>query len=208
MREAARIITGCTRSTPVHALLAEAGLTPVPDCRTNPSGALPGEGAGPPNRGSPSPGSRRRSVNKTSVSHRLATGGPGDVERGGHHGADRAGHAGACRRREAKIHLQSLPQEAIWVWTDGSATEGVLDGGAGALIVWPDGEEQEISAPAGGLCSSYRAELVALREAVGHLRDKPTHTTLPIVVCTDSQAALSALRSGPAEQRTQLNRAV
>ena len=34
MREAARIITGCTRSTPVHALLAEAGLTPVADRRT------------------------------------------------------------------------------------------------------------------------------------------------------------------------------
>ena len=31
MREAARIITGCTRSTLVYALLAEAGLTPVAD---------------------------------------------------------------------------------------------------------------------------------------------------------------------------------
>ena len=34
MREAARIITGCTRSTPVHALMAEAGLTPVSSRRT------------------------------------------------------------------------------------------------------------------------------------------------------------------------------
>ena len=63
----------------------------------HPGGALPGEGAGPPSRGSPPTGSRHRSTNKTPVSHRLAPGGPGGVERGGHHGTDRAGHAGARR---------------------------------------------------------------------------------------------------------------
>ena len=118
------------------------------------------------------------------------------------------GTSAATRRREASLHLSSLPQCATWVWTDGSATGGVLDGGAGAWIEWPDGEHQELRAPAGRLCSSYRAELIALREAFTYLIDHPAHTEDPLVVCTDSQAALAALRSGPAEQRTQLNRAV
>ena len=108
-------------------------------------------------------------------------------------------------------YLEHLSQQAIWVWTDGSATAGVQDGGAGALIKWPDGGSQEITVPAGALCSSYRAEMVALREALGYLRDHPAHTdtdTETLIVCTDSQAALSALRSGPAEQRSSLNRDV
>ena len=108
------------------------------------------------------------------------------------------GTSAEVRRRKAAAHLESLPQQATWVWTDGSATAGVLDGGAGVLIEWPDGSTHEISAPAGALCSSYRAEMVALREALGYLRDHPAHTDSEslIVVCTDSQAALSALRSG------------
>ena len=36
----------------------------------------------------------------------------------------------------------------------------------GALIVWPNGEEHSIRAPAGYLCSIFRAEMVALRAAL------------------------------------------
>ena len=80
---------------------------------------------------------------------------------------------------------------------------------AARVSEWSDGSTHEISAPAGALCSSYRAEMVALRETLGYLRDHPAHsdTESLIVVCTDSQAALSAL-GGPAEQRSSLNRDV
>ena len=53
--------------------------------------------------------------------------------------------------------------------------------------------------------------MVALREALGYLRDHPARTdtdTETLIVCTDSPAALSALRSGPAKQRSSLNRDV
>ena len=42
------------------------------------------------------------------------------------------------------------------------------------------------------LCSSYRAEMVALREALSYLLGHPAHTEGPLVVCTDSQSALMA----------------
>ena len=64
-------------------------------------------------------------------------------------------------REAATLHLAALPQGGTWVWTDGSAADGVAKGGAGALIVWPNGEEDVIRTPAGQLSSSYRAEMVA-----------------------------------------------
>ena len=52
----------------------------------------------------------------------------------------RTGASAAERERAAALHLASLPQCAIWLWTDGSAEGGVSKGGAGTVIVWPDKE--------------------------------------------------------------------
>ena len=111
-------------------------------------------------------------------------------------------------RRAAQRHLASLPQRATWVWTDGSADGGVRNGGAGAYIEWPDGTTTELRSPAGRLCSSFRAELTALLSALQHLLDHPAHTQLPVVICTDSQSALAALREGPTGQKTPLGASV
>ena len=46
--------------------------------------------------------------------------------------------------------------------------------------------------------------MTALLSALNHLLDHAAHTELPVVVCTDSQSALAALREGPAAQRTPL----
>ena len=54
--------------------------------------------------------------------------------------------------------------QAIWIWSDGSAEDGVTAGGGGALITLPSGEESEIRTPAGAVGSSTRAELVAMRQ--------------------------------------------
>ena len=106
------------------------------------------------------------------------------------------------------MHLAALPQCVTWVWSDVSVTEGVTNGGAGALIIWPDGEELEIRSPAGRLCSSYRAEMVALNAALTHLLKNPTHVEDPIVTCRDSQSALASLCGGPAAQSSPLGVAV
>ena len=64
----------------------------------------------------------------------------------------------------------------------------------------PDGETRELRAAAGRLCSSYAAEMVALNTALAHLLAQPAHTRDPVVVCTDSQAALRRLQRGPPVQ--------
>ena len=109
--------------------------------------------------------------------------------------------AGAQKKKEvADNYLAALPQCATWVWTDGSAEGGVTNGGAGALIEFPDGETAELREAAGRLCSSYRAEMVALRAALTHLRDHPAHDEDPVMLCTDSKAALAKFRRGPPGQ--------
>ena len=96
------------------------------------------------------------------------------------------GASAAQKKRAAELHLQALPQRATWLWTDGSVEGGVENGGAGVYIDYPDGTSQEIRQAAGSLCSSYRAEMVALRAATEYILEHPAHTEDPVVFCTDS----------------------
>ena len=118
------------------------------------------------------------------------------------------GASDETKRETALHHLQSLPQCATWMWSDGSADAGVYSGGAGALIVWPDDEREEVRAPAGRLCSSFRAEMVALHAALTYIQEHPAHESDPIVICTDSQSALAALREGPSAQSSSLGASI
>ena len=107
------------------------------------------------------------------------------------------------RRRATEERLETLPTDATWIWSDGSVSEGVHSGGGGALITGPGGDTREVRVAAGRLCSSTRAELFALRAALEELLDMADRDALrPIVICTDSMAALALLQSGPAAQRS------
>ncbi|XP_043213789.1 ribonuclease H-like [Amphibalanus amphitrite] len=113
------------------------------------------------------------------------------------------------RRERAEEHLATLPDDAVWVWSDGSAEGGVSAGGSGALIILPSGEEHELRAPAGKICSSTRAELVAIRGALEMLlRLEGGLAESPVIVCADSQEALATLASGAGSQATALGAAV
>ena len=105
-------------------------------------------------------------------------------------------------------HLAGLTQDAIWAWTDGSADGGVLRGGAGALIIGADDDRAELRRPAGTLCSSFRAEMVALQMTLDHILDQHRDTAEPVIICTDSMSAVAALREGPSAQRTARGAAV
>ena len=230
LRAAARAVTGCPRSTPAHAVLAEAGITPVA-ARTKTLAArfLAKSLALPPD-------DPLRTVGEATVRGRLTSvTGWREVGRAvwGAAGISPpiepllprrvppweetaatisfslsvgaslpAGASPEVKKTQALFHLTALPQCATWAWTDGSAAGGVLNGGAGAFIEEPGGATHALRAPAGHLCSSFRAELTALQSALAHLIDHPTHPEDPIVICTDSQSALSSLRAGPAEQTT------
>jgi hypothetical protein len=56
------------------------------------------------------------------------------------------------------------PKESwIHVYTDGSATRAVKNGGAGVYMDFPDKEKEYISLPTGIFCSNYMAEVHALK---------------------------------------------
>ena len=78
-------------------------------------------------------------------------------------GADiqRAAH-GDVRLAAAQRYLATLPAQGVWIWSNGSAKRGVTARGGGALITLPSVEEREVRMPAGAVCSSTRAELVAI----------------------------------------------
>ena len=65
------------------------------------------------------------------------------------------------------------PQEA-WthIYTDGSATDATLNGGAGILIQYPE-SKKTLAVPTGIHCSNYKAEIEALTIAVSQIKKAP-----------------------------------
>ena len=236
MRAAARVITGCPISKPVDPLMAEAGLVPVRTRREVLAARLvctaESQGADDPLRATATKTAPRRlqttgwrdlgrealarvGLHGTPVEERLHVTLPPWTESPGVSfrmdiGApiSREAH-GDVRRAAAERHLATLPDQATWIWSDGSAEGGVASGGGGALITLPSGEESTVRTPAGAVCSSTRAELVAIRAALEEMqRLDSTPNATPLVVCTDSQAALATLASGAGAQRTALGAAI
>ncbi|KAF0303168.1 RNA-directed DNA polymerase from mobile element jockey [Amphibalanus amphitrite] len=232
---AARVITGCPASTPAFALLSEAGMPAACTRRSVVAARLLGLAMSlpesdplralaestPPRRLKTTTGWRDRGREALArvcrggapltFEARLATAGPPWRDVPGVTIVLEVGPGGRrdchpdTRREAAESRLAELPAEATWLWSDGSAADGVLNGGGGATIISPNGDIREVRVAAGALCSSTRAELFALRAALEELLNMDGRdTSLPTVVCTDSMAALALLRSGPAAQRTPL----
>ena len=230
MLAAGRVITGCPVSTPRHAVRAEAGIAPVAARRDALAARLLAKAhalpPGDPLRAAAEATVPRRLKSVTgwrevgrAVWERSDISLPIEEKRAARPppwtstdgitfrldvGPLPVGAGATERRSAAATHLGALPQCATWTWTDGSATGGVQDGGAGALIVFPDDTTHELREAAGNICSSYRAEMVALRAATGYLLEHPAHAEDPIIICTDSQASLATLRAGPATQSSPL----
>ena len=106
------------------------------------------------------------------------------------------------RTEEAMRELDRLTPTDWKVYTDGSAKEAIYNGGAGALIIAPDGTTTELKATAGRLCSSYRAELTALETALEYL-NRTIEDPTTIRIHTDSKSAIQRLDAGPLEQKCQ-----
>ena len=243
MRAAARAVTGCPRSAPTHALMAEAGLTTAEMRRATLATRLLARASALP------AGDPLRELAEASRPCRLRnTTGWRDV---GRRTLDALGVTASqvepmvvaqlppwtssegitiscavppdcvrsagdqARRAAAEAMLADLPgaERATWVWSDGLAEGGTVRGGGGALIVLPAGAEWTVKTPAGALCSSTRAELVALRAALEEIAESdltPDQDTHPdtIIVCLDSRAAVQTVNAGPAAQTSQLGDAI
>ena len=90
---------------------------------------------------------------------------------------------------------ERYPQEA-WthIYTDGSATNAIRNGGAGVFIQNPD-ERIAIAQPTGVYCSNYKAEVEALTIAANTVKN-PTDTRKQIVFFTDALSVLKTLDGG------------
>ncbi|KAF0295996.1 RNA-directed DNA polymerase from mobile element jockey [Amphibalanus amphitrite] len=240
LRAAARAVTGCPMSTPTHGLMAEAGMATAEMRRTTLATRMVMRAASLPpddplravatatqhSRLSAVRGWRELGRNTlrdlgaldVPVEPSLAATLPPWTPTEGVSIAPTAGPACArgrsdeSRRTAAEDLLEKLPgaERAIWIWSDGSATGGVTSGGGGAHITLPNGNTEEVRTPAGVYCSSTRAELVALRDALAKIVEIEQEDAAlaggddPIIACLDSRAALMTLESGPAAQTTQL----
>ena len=112
------------------------------------------------------------------------------------------------RRLAAEETLAALPAPDVSIWTDGSAGGGISDGGGGALLVYHhDHVTTQLTTAAGRVCSSTRAELVAIHEALVELSKLPVHPPRRLLLCCDSQAAIEAI-SGAADSQSLLVRRI
>ena len=89
--------------------------------------------------------------------------------------------------------------DAIDIWSDGAASGGTHNGGAGVLIKWHDGREDAIiSAAAGALASSTSAEataaLLGVTRVADELQASPPTGQLSIRLLFDSRALHSRLQ--------------
>ena len=112
------------------------------------------------------------------------------------------------RRAAALRGIELLPPADVIIWSDGSASGGTRDGGAGALIqLLKLDREERVRVPAGAVCSSLRAELTAMREALRLITTLPTRdraTVNGVRILTDSRAGLQLLQRGPGGQSSAL----
>ena len=87
---------------------------------------------------------------------------------------------------------ERYPQEAwIHVFTDGSATNAVTNGGTGILVHFPGGQKVSASMAVGKHCSNYRAETEALIQAA-YIVQASNHDCKQVVFLSGALAVLQA----------------
>ena len=92
--------------------------------------------------------------------------------------------------------INSYEDIDIYIFTDGSATEGTQMGGAGIVAFTRASEEECWSncAPAGKVCSSFDAESIAMLNALTWINNQED-SNKKYLICTDSKAVTETLRN-------------
>ena len=102
-------------------------------------------------------------------------------------------------RKQRALEATDKYQTDVTVWTDGSVQENQQNGGAGIFLIDNlQNTSHDMKQPAGAICSSTRAELVAIETALSNLPESYKN----LVLYTDSIAALQTLQKGPTRQTT------
>ena len=85
--------------------------------------------------------------------------------------------------------------QATWihVYTDGSATDAVQDGGAGSLIYLPNGKTLEAASATGTYCPNYDAEVKTLEQGAQAVIDLTDANSENVLFLTDTWSVLDSL---------------
>ena len=216
-REAARVIAGLVTSTPVEAVLHEAGLDPLTS-RGETWATIAMERSLRLEEHNPRMEMAKKTVRprlkktgwreKASVSleERL-----GSIKREAFPAilppwlklvemkVDVAGERSDGEEGNLQLSRQKLadnPQFDVVLYTDGSVAEGGVNGGAAVVVTQGPADDvevlEELERPAGRLCSSYQAEMVAIREGLRWLVANRGAWRKARVV-TDSKSALESV---------------
>ena len=90
---------------------------------------------------------------------------------------------------------EKYPSEAwIRIYTDGSSTNAVANGGAGILLQFPDGQSTAVSVATGRHSTNYHAETEALVQAAVMVQSSEDHCQ-QVVFLTDALSVLQALEN-------------
>ena len=93
-------------------------------------------------------------------------------------------------------HIDDFYLQATWihVYTDGSATDAVQDGGAGSLIYLPNGHQTlEAASATGKYCTNYDAEVKALEQGAQAVIDLTDTNSEDVVFLIDFRSVLDSL---------------
>ena len=111
-----------------------------------------------------------------------------------------------CTLAQSMIEDRYPPEAWVQVYTDGSATNAVYDGGAGVMITTPEGRKIESGIPTGLHCTNYTAEKQAIMHALDKLDESLTECS-QVVILTDARSVLEALAGEKEpELRRRINR--
>ena len=108
-------------------------------------------------------------------------------------------------------YIDDLYPQDTWIriYTDGSATDAIQDGGAGSIIYLPDGDTIESATATGKHCTNYTAEVKALSQGAQAILDIVGNHKEDVVFLTDSKSVLDALAChGEHELRVKLSKLI
>ena len=117
------------------------------------------------------------------------------------------------QRKAAALEALALhPDPDLTIWSDGSAKDGTKNGGGGALLeLHRENRKLECTVPAGVVCSSMKAELAAMAEALQcflRLPEPSLSSIRTVLLCSDSLSGLQLLSRGPAAQDSALTQGI
>ncbi|GFU14983.1 RNase H domain-containing protein [Trichonephila clavipes] len=112
-----------------------------------------------------------------------------------------------CSKKEDPVTLRQKGLETIEIlsqdnfaiaYTDGSSDRSLSNGGAGILLLLPDGINYKHKINTGIIASNFTSELVAIREALILYQQDPhvIDLTEGFVIFSDSKSAIEAIRNG------------